>query len=397
MRIFVTGTGVISAIGLNTAENLESLKAGKSGIGKITLLDTVHRKEIPAAEVKLNDEEILKLAVVGTAGAYTRTALLGIKAASEAVNQAGKLDKRKFRTALISATTVAGMGKSEIYYGKYLKENFSNEYIKTHEAADSSEKIADFLGIKDFVTTVSTACSSAANAVMFGARLIKNGIVDRAVVGGADSLSKFTINGFNTLMILDKNPCRPFDNTRQGLNMGEGAGFLVLDSEQTVKTENLKPLAELTGYGNANDAYHQTASSPDGYGPYLAMKAALEISGFSPKDIDYVNVHGTGTPNNDLSEGWAMLKLFGGIVPPFSSTKANTGHTLAAAGGIEAVFSILSLQHNLIFPNLNFTEKMSEFDLIPNSELQNTEVIHVLSNSFGFGGNDTSLIFSKAY
>jgi 3-oxoacyl-[acyl-carrier-protein] synthase-1 len=170
---------------------------------------------------------------------------------------------------------------------------------------------------------------------------------------------------------------------------------LVLDSEKTVKTENLHVLAELAGYGNANDAHHQTASSPDGYGPYLAMKAALELSGLNAKDIDYVNVHGTGTPNNDLSEGYALLRLFNGNVPPFSSTKANTGHTLAAAGGIEAVFSVLALQSSLLFPNLNFGEKMNEFDLIPNLNLQKNTIKHVLSNSFGFGGNDTSLIFSK--
>jgi 3-oxoacyl-[acyl-carrier-protein] synthase-1 len=395
MRIFVTGTGVITAIGNNTAENLDSLVKKKSGIGKITLLDTVHRNEFPIGEVKLSDDSIFKLLDIKEPGAYTRTALLGMKAASEAYLQAGNLDKRKYKTALISATTVAGMGKSELYYGKYLHENFSNEYIKTHEAADSTEKIADFLKIKDFITTISTACSSSANAVMFGARLIKAGIVDRALVGGVDSLSKFTLNGFNTLMILDKQLCRPFDNSRAGLNMGEGAGFLVLDSEKTVKTENLHVLAELAGYGNANDAHHQTASSPDGYGPYLAMKAALELSGLNAKDIDYVNVHGTGTPNNDLSEGYALLRLFNGNVPPFSSTKANTGHTLAAAGGIEAVFSVLALQSSLLFPNLNFGEKMNEFDLIPNLNLQKNTIKHVLSNSFGFGGNDTSLIFSQ--
>jgi 3-oxoacyl-[acyl-carrier-protein] synthase-1 len=394
MRIFVTGTGVISSIGKDLAENLESLISGRSGVGKMTLLDSIHREEIPVAEVKYSDEELLKIAGITTPGAYTRTALLGIKAASEAYKQAGELNHKHYRTALISATTVAGMGKSEIYYGRYLKEDFSNDYIKTHEAADSTEKIADFLGIKDYVTTISTACSSAANAIMLGARLIKNGIVDRAVVGGTDSMSKFTINGFNTLMILDRQPSRPFDNTRAGLTMGEGAAYLVLDSEKTIGTENLKPLAELVGYANTNDAHHQTASSPDGYGPYLAMTEAHKMSGIAKEDIDYVNVHGTGTPNNDLSEGLALMKFFEGKVPPFSSTKSFTGHTLAAAGSVEAVFSVLSLCNGLIFPNLRFKEKMAEIDLIPNTELIRKPVRHVLSNSFGFGGNDTSLIFS---
>jgi 3-oxoacyl-[acyl-carrier-protein] synthase-1 len=196
-------------------------------------------------------------------------------------------------------------------------------------------------------------------------------------------------------MILDDKPCTPFDENRKGLNLGEGAGYVVLVSERVLKAENLNPVAVLSGYANANDAYHQTASSPEGNGNYQAMKGALDMAGLEPSQIDYINVHGTGTPNNDVSEGAAIGRLFGEKPPLFSSTKAYTGHTLAASGGIEAVLSILALQHGLIFPNLRFTTQMKEHSFAPQTSLkENAKIDHVLSNSFGFGGNCSSLVFS---
>ena len=198
-------------------------------------------------------------------------------------------------------------------------------------------------------------------------------------------------------MIFDKNECRPFDAERNGLNLGEGAGYLVLESEKSVKESGKKVLGELKGYANANDAYHQTASSPDGNGAYLAMQQALELGGLQANEIDYINVHGTATLNNDLSEGIAMKRIFGDVVPMFSSTKSFTGHTLGAAGGIEAVFSILALQHQIIFPNLRFKTAIEELNLTPvTTFLENASVKNILSNSFGFGGNNSTLIFSAA-
>ena len=210
-----------------------------------------------------------------------------------------------------------------------------------------------------------------------------------------DGLCKFTINGFSTLMILSDTYNQPFDDQRKGLNLGEGAAYLVLESEASYQKRNKKPLAYLKGYANANDAFHQTASSEQGDGAYLAMKSAFEVAGMKPEAIDYVNVHGTATPNNDLSEGRAMIKLFDQKVPDFSSTKPFTGHTLAAAASVEAVYSIFALRENLIFPSLNFQNKMEEFDLTPQQELKEKEINAVLSNSFGFGGNCSSLIFVK--
>ncbi|HOZ86093.1 MAG TPA: beta-ketoacyl-[acyl-carrier-protein] synthase family protein, partial [Niabella sp.] len=250
-------------------------------------------------------------------------------------------------------------------------------------------------GIKDFVSTVSTACSSSANSIFLAGRLIRQGVLDVVIAGGTDALARFTLNGFNTLMILDTQPCQPFDDHRRGLNLGEGAGYLVLISEKVAATLSQKPDVVLSGWANANDAHHQTASSPDGMGNQLAMNGALRKANLQPADIDYINLHGTGTSNNDIAEGAAIKTLFEGCFPPVSSTKSYTGHTLGASGGIEAVFSVLALQRNLIFPNLRFVTQMKELPFRPVTELMQKNLRHVMSNSFGFGGNCSSLVFSK--
>ena len=252
--------------------------------------------------------------------------------------------------------------------------------------------IAAYLGVKGTVTTLSTACSSAANAIMLGTRLIRHGLLDAVLVGGTDALCRFTLNGFNSLMILDKEHCRPFDRTRAGLNLGEGAGYLVLQSEKSLTKA---PYCELSGYANANEAYHQTGSSPDGNGPFLSMSQAIASAGLTAGAIDYINVHGTGTPSNDASEGKAIRRIFDTRIPPFSSVKAFIGHTLGASEGIEAVYSVLSIRHGLIYPNLNFHLSDEESGLIPETIFRSgLPIRHVLSNSFGFGGNNSSLVFS---
>lgn len=396
-KIAITGMGIISSIGNNVEENFISLQSGKHGISDIQMFETRHAGAIKTGEVKLSNEELIQKLQLDEDNNVTRTSLLGMVAAKEAVESAGISEINGCKTGLISSTSVGGMDITEKYFYSYESFPEKQKYIDAHDAGNSSLAIAGYLGLKGMVSTISTACSSAANAIMMGAKLIKNGVLDRVIVGGTDSLSKFTLNGFNTLMILTDSYNTPFDNDRKGLNLGEAAAFLVLESEEIVKKENKKVLAYLSGYGNANDAHHQTASSENGQGAFLAMQQALKVSGLAKEDINYINVHGTATPNNDLSEGIAMIRIFGeNKVPEFSSTKAFTGHTLAAAAGIEAVFSILAIQNSLIFPNLNFTTKMAEFDLTPVTELKKKDINHVLSNSFGFGGNCSTLIFSKS-
>lgn len=396
-KVYITGYGIICAIGNNRFETLDSLLSSRSGIGEITLFKTLHQGKIPMAEVKKTNEELQRM-VEGAAGKnLTRTALLGMIAAREAIESAGIKEIKEARTGLISATTVGGMDRSERFYADYLNDSSKGKLrdVVNHDCADSTERIADYTGISDFVTTISTACSSSANALMLGAQMIKAGMIDRVVAGGADPVTRFTLNGFNTLMILDRNGCKPFDENRSGLTIGEGAAFVVLESESMVAKSGKRAIAELIGYGNANDAYHQTASSPEGTGATLAMQAALNMSGLGPHEISYINVHGTGTLNNDLSEGVAIEKVFGNHVPPFSSTKAFTGHTLAAAGAIEAVISLLSMENSCIFPNLNWSTPMKELTIKPVTELTRTQVNTVLSNSFGFGGNNSTIVLKK--
>jgi 3-oxoacyl-[acyl-carrier-protein] synthase-1 len=197
-------------------------------------------------------------------------------------------------------------------------------------------------------------------------------------------------------MILDRTGCKPFDEERNGLTLGEGAGYLTIESEQTVRQEGKTPLCEITGYGNACDAFHQTAVSPDGNGAFLSMQKAVEKARITPGMIDYINAHGTGTKNNDLSEGKAIQRFCGGSIPPFSSTKSFTGHTLGAAGAIEAIFCVMALKNQWIYPNLNFRLQMTDLGFSPATTFQyNYRLRNIMSNSFGFGGNNTSLIFSE--
>lgn len=395
--VAITGMGIISSIGETVEENFLALTQSKPGISDIENIDTVHKNVIKVGEVKKSNQQLVEELGLPADNNFTRTAMLGVIAAKQAVADAGITDINEYNTGLISATSVGGMDMTEKFFYEYYESEENRRYINAHDAGDSTHKIADELGLKGLVTTISTACSSAANSIMLGARLIKAGKLDRVIVGGTDALAKFTINGFKTLMILSDTYNTPFDNNRKGLNLGEAAAFLVLESDELVKKHNKKVLAYVSGYGNANDAYHQTASSENGEGATLAMEKAFKVSGLTPKDIDYVNAHGTATPNNDLSEGRALIRIFGEEnMPDFSSTKAFTGHTLAAAAAIEAVYSVLALQNNVIFPNLNWANKMEEFNITPVTELKHKEINHVLSNSFGFGGNCSTLLFSKS-
>jgi 3-oxoacyl-(acyl-carrier-protein) synthase len=395
--VAITGMGIISAIGNTVEENYVSLVNDKMGITTIENISTVHFGEIKVGEIKKTNQQLVEELQLSLDNNFSRTAMIGAIAAKQAVKNAKITAINEYKTGLISATSVGGMDMTEVHYYDYFEDENLVKYISCHNGGDVAHKIADELGLKGMVTTISTACSSAANAIMLGARLIKSGKLDRVIVGGTDALAKFTINGFKTLMILSDGYNSPFDDNRKGLNLGEAAAFLVLESDEIVKKEDKKVLARVSGYGNANDAFHQTASSENGDGAFLAMKKALQVANLKPEQIDYINVHGTATPNNDLSEGRAIVRIFGTEkVPDFSSTKPLTGHTLAAAAAIEAVYSVLAIQNNVVFPNLNFQTPMQEFNMIPQTTLKHKNIEHVLSNSFGFGGNCSTLIFSKS-
>ena len=393
-KILVSGAGIISAIGNNKKETLSALQSRSSGIAPLRYLKTSHT-EFPVGEIKLTNEEMMQTLNIPDTETAIRTSLIGTIAVREALEQAGLYQKNDMRIALISGTTVGGMDKTEQYYVDFLENDSKNDYIATHDCGTCTEMIADYFGIFSLSETISTACSSAANAIMMGAQLIRDGRADIVVAGGSECITKYHLNGFNSLMILDREPCRPFDASRAGLNLGEGAAYIVLESEESARKRNIQALCCLSGYANTCDAFHQTASSPEGEGAYLAMTNALISANLKPEDIDYINAHGTGTGNNDLSEGTAIQRIFTNEIPPVSSTKSFTGHTTSAAGSVEAVISILALQHNFIPANLNFTTQMPELTFAPHLKESNKKLSHILSNSFGFGGNGTSLIFSK--
>lgn len=391
MSIVVSGVGLVTALGIGVEKNIDAIRNNVCGISPVPhILRTSNT--FPVGELRMTNEELHELLGISLSQHLSRTALLGIIAVREAIKDAG-IDVSG-RVGLVSSTSVGGMDLSEHFFESFIHDEMSGRLrdIRMHDCSASTDAIARYCGISGYRTTVSTACSSAANAIMFGAKLIRHGILDAVVVGGTDSLSAFTLNGFKSLMILDNEICRPFDNSRAGLNLGEGAGYLVLEKEENCKS----CYCHLSGYSNRNDAYHQTASSDEGNGAFLAMDEAVRMAGIPLDSIGYINVHGTGTKNNDASESAALVRLFGNNIPPFSSTKAFTGHTLAAAGGVEAVLSSVSVRRGILYPNLNFKTPIDGFGLRPVLKYEEGVAVNsVISNSFGFGGNCSSLVFTR--
>jgi 3-oxoacyl-(acyl-carrier-protein) synthase len=388
MKIYVTSIGAISGIGNNAADHLMSIKQHQSGIRPSAKYGFL------LAEVSLHNQQIIESCNLPMED-YSRTTLLGIIAAKEAWSKNKRSDKLK--TGFISSTSIGGIDKMEEYYFANKKNNCTNwHHLMTHENGNTTERIAQELGISGYINTISTACSSGANAIMLGARMLQANKLDRVLVGASEPLAHFDINGFNALGIFDTELCKPFDDDRKGLNLGEGAAYLMLENEKSLMHSGNTPLCALSGWNNATDAYHQTASSANGYGATLTMQAAMQKANIKATQIDYINAHGTGTGNNDLSESMAIAHVFKNNIPAFSSTKGFTGHTLATAGAIEAVFCVQSIIEQCLMPNLHFTTPMKETGFTPITVFtQNVSINHVLSNSFGFGGNCTSLIFSK--
>lgn len=396
-RILVTGAGIVSALGRGVEATYGALLQGDSRIGPVRHLRTEH-VECPVGEVDMSNEEMASLLGVSYPVSALRTVMMGMMASREAVDMAGLDAGDLSRSAFISGTTVGGMDNTEEHFRALMDAEATDadyEAMKFNDCGASTDLMAGALGHFRMVTSTSTACSSAANAIILGANLIRAGLVDMAVVGGSEALTRFHLNGFNTLMILDTERCRPFDRDRRGINLGEGAAYLVLESERSALARRARILAELCGYANACDAFHQTATSENGEGAFLAMSRALSMAGIAPERVDYVNAHGTGTPNNDVCELAAMRRIWGEHLPPFSSTKAFTGHTTSASGSIEAVICLLAIMRGLIPRNIGWGNPIEEGAVPVLDNVEGADVRYVVDNSFGFGGNDSSLVLSK--
>ncbi len=401
-RIVITASGIVTALGTGAAAHMAQIRASRPAMRPPAILRTRHANEFVVAEVPYDDVALARSLQLDTrAAAYTRTALLSMHAMQDLMTNTDQalLQRAGRRLAFINANTVGGMREVENLYPDFLSAppgSDSTRWIDSLDCAESTEHVARVFGLSPHMATISTACSSSANSMIVGARMLLHGLADVAIAGGGDALSRFTLNGFNSLKNIDRRPCRPFDASRNGLNLGEGAAYLLLERERDAVARGADIIAVLSGWCNANDAYHPTAPSPDGSGALRTMQGSLAMANLAPSDIDYINAHGTATLNNDVAEGRAIEHLWAGTPPPFSSTKPFTGHTLAAAGVVEAIVSIAAMRQGIIPPNLNWSTPMDELRIQPATGATACEMRHVMSNSFGFGGNNVSLIFSHA-
>ncbi len=368
MTIAITGVGIVSAVGRGVPATLDALRTGRSGLGPLTLFDSPRCGHLPIAEVD------------GVEGAPRAQVLASL--ALQQLDPPGD-------AGLAIGTTVGGMPESEVAAAQLIAgEPFDEGVWGRHECGYLTHALAREHGLTGPTTTLCTACSSSAEAIAIAVDMIRNGEADRMVAGGVDALCRLTLNGFASLLIVDEEGCRPFDRERGGMSLGEGAAFLLL--ERLDETDR-KPLAILAGCGNSCDAWHVTAPDPEGRGAERALRAALDESGLAPDAIDYITAHGTGTRDNDRAEGRAMNRLFDRAPPPFSSTKRLFGHTLGAAGAIEAVVSVLAISEGVLPGNPGFATPDPECEVVPVQQTVDKKPRVVLSSSFGFGGNNTVL------
>jgi 3-oxoacyl-[acyl-carrier-protein] synthase II len=394
-RIAITGYGTINALGNGVAAFEVGLRAGRCAIGELTLFAPEGFRSTRAAEVKeLRAPEVVSRAAARHA---SRTALLALVAASEAWTMADP-EAEAEDLGVVVGTTTGGLGSGEeIYRRKLGAETKGSRLVDWLETPVSvpADRVALAFSCRGPRLTVSTACSSGANALGLAADWIRDGRASAVLCGGADSLCRMTYAGFNSLQALDREPCRPFDRRRAGLSLGEGAALFVFEDWDVAKARGAEVLGEFLGYGVSGDAHHLTQPRPDGLGATLAIERALAAARVSGDEIDYVNAHGTATPQNDVVETRAIKAVLGARAHsiPVSSTKSMIGHTLGAAGAIEALASLLAIRGGFVPPTATLVEPDPECDLdyVP-VHSRPAKLRTVLSNSYGFGGNNTSIV-----
>jgi len=390
----VTGIGMICAAGGNADTVWESVRAGRTGLGPLTLFSSPRFAGHLVGQVR---EDVAALAgdVRGS-----RSDKLAWIAAREAMAAAGLGSGRgnldAARVGVMLGSTVGGMAGTEKFLAALLRDRQRRfGPLRFHECAGAADLCARKIGACGPVATLSTACSAGAMAIYAAAEWIEQDAADVMLAGAGDSLSRLTLNGFGSLLLLDPNGCRPFDARRTGISLGEGAAMLVLEAEQTARARGARILARLAGWGASCDAFHATAPHPEGRGAFAAMQRALERGGLRPEQIDFVSAHGTATPDNDAMEVAALRRLFGDRVPPFGSVKRFFGHTLAASGAIKAVLAVQSLRAQAVPGTPGFEVPDAQIGMEPVKDFRSQRVSCVLSNSFGFGGNNVALLFQE--
>lgn len=392
-RLAITGMGLVSALGWTAEETWTAIDHGRSGLGKLTLFHSPRFGHLPVGEVRGD------LATASGLKSGSRSDHLAAYAARAAFINAG-LDalpgEEKKHVGLVLGASTGGLLSSESFLRGLIREGqVDTSLLRHHECAHATNLVAHSLGIGGFRATVSTACSSGAMAISTACDALCMNEARIMLAGGVDSLTRLTLNGFGSLLILSPDGCRPFEAGRRGMSLGEGAAVLVLEPEDGARARKAPILAYLAGRGNTCDAYHATRPSPDGSGIHRAMVLALKDAGLKPADVSYVNAHGTGTVDNDLAESRALTRLFGDRPPPISSTKRFFGHTLAAAGAIEAAVCVLAIQHQRLPVNLGLNHLDPEISFMPVTEPVNADLKAVLSNSLGFGGACSSLVICR--
>jgi 3-oxoacyl-[acyl-carrier-protein] synthase II len=387
----VTGMGIVAAPGFGIDEVWRAMEAGRCSLSPMDLFESPRYGQVLAGEIRRDLKEL------GAPLRGSRSDRLGWLAARQAI-ESSKINLRDYadRAGVLLGASVGGSFDCERFLTALIKRGkVRARPARFHECDSAIQIIADDFGLCGPSMAVATACSSGALAIATAADLIMAGEADVMLAGGADSLSRMTWGGFHSLLLVDSAGCRPFDANRAGMSLGEGAAILVIEAEQTARARGAKILARLTGWGASCDAHHATAPHPQGAGAAAAMQSALRRAGLEPTAIEYVNAHGTGTRDNDVAEASALKSVFGQRVPPVSSTKRFFGHSLAASGAIEAVVCIESLRRGQMPPNIGFTTLDPAIGIEPVKEMKAASLTHVMSNSFGFGGNNAVLIFSQ--
>jgi 3-oxoacyl-[acyl-carrier-protein] synthase II len=398
-QVAVTGLGAVTALGPDLAAFERGLAAGRSGVRPLTLFDSSGYRTRVAAQAP---DPILPCPVdEARLPTVSRPDRFGLMAAFEAVAHAGLGAAELARAAVVFGTGTGGASTTELYL-EQLRQNAAPPaaLLVAHQPCSVTDLVARHVGARGPRLTIMTACSSSATAIGQAADRIRLGQCDVALAGGAEALCRLTFAGFSCLRATapGDEPCRPFDVNRRGLNLGEGAAVLVLEELSHARARGATVLARMAGWGITADAHHMTAPHPEGDGAARAMRAALDDARLPPEAIGYINAHGTATPHNDAAETLAIKAVFGAHAPrvPISSIKSMVGHTLGAAGAIEATASVLALSRGLLPPTVNLVtpDPTFELDYLP-GQARAVEVEAVLSNSFAFGGNNTALVFTR--
>jgi 3-oxoacyl-[acyl-carrier-protein] synthase II len=395
-RVVITGVGAVTAIGSSVPSFWKSLLEGVCGIRPFSLFDAASYRTQTAAEIPEIPDGFL---TPRGRRRMSRADRMGVAAAREALDASG-LDlgsEDPTRIGVILGGGTSGLIDSEAFFELYLRGRKARPSKVLNHLPDSiTDRVAQWFGLEGIKSTITTACSSSANAMGYAFDAIAAGLADVVITGGSDVLARLTYGGFNSLRSVDPDPCRPFDRRRKGLSIGEAAGILVFEEEERARRRGAPIVAEFRGYGVTSDAYHMTAPDPSGAAGARTIMAALANAGVAPGDVDYINAHGTATPQNDSAETAALKVALGDRARqiPVSSIKSMIGHCLCASGAIEAVATALTVRDGKVPPTIHYEtpDPACDLDYVPNHARQRP-VRAALSSAFGFGGHNTVLAF----